>query len=84
MKSSTLVWLHTKRMLGKLTVDNAVAAVNRAEMLAKRAEKHSFRRAQHRGYSYYLDNPATDLWVPVKQMLEESGLIDPRDGNTKR
>ena len=71
-------------MPGKLTVGNAVAAVNRAEMLAKRAEEHGFHRAQHRGYSYYLDNPATDLWVPVKQMLEESGLIDPRDGNTKR
>ena len=35
-------------------------------------------KAQHCGYSYYLDNPATDLWIPVKQMLEEGGIIDSR------
>lgn len=67
-----------KRVLGKLTVDDAVTAVGRAETLAKRAEEHGLRKAQHCGYSYYLDNPATDLWIPVKQMLEESGIIDSR------
>lgn len=67
-----------KRVLGKLAVDDAVAAVGRAETLAKRAEEHGLRKAQHCGYSYYLDNPATDLWIPVKQMLEESGIIDSR------
>ena len=60
-----------KRVLGKLTVDDAVT-------LAKRAEEHGLRKAQHCGYSYYLDNPATDLWIPVKQMLEEGGIIDSR------
>lgn len=67
-----------KRVLGKLTVDDAVTAVGRAETLAKRAEEHGLRKAQHCGYSYYLDNPATDLWIPVKQMLEEGGIIDSR------
>ena len=66
------------RVLGKLTVDDAVTAVGRAETLAKRAEEHGLRKAQHCGYSYYLDNPATDLWIPVKQMLEEGGIIDSR------
>lgn len=69
-----------KRVLGKLTVDDAVTAVGRAETLAKRAEEHGLRKAQHCGYSYYLDNPATDLWIPVKQMLEEGGIIDSRRG----
>ena len=64
---------NSKRVLGKLTVDDAVTAIGRAETLAKRAEEHGLRRTQHCGYSYYLDNSATDLWVPVKQMLEESG-----------
>lgn len=67
-----------KRVLGKLTVDDAVTAVGRAETLAKRAEEHGLRKAQRCGYSYYLDNPATDLWIPVKQMLEEGGIIDSR------
>lgn len=67
-----------KRVLGKLTVDDAVTAVGRAETLAKRAEEHGLRKALHCGYSYYLDNPATDLWIPVKQMLEEGGIIDSR------
>lgn len=67
-----------KRVLGKLSVDDAVTAVGRAETLAKRAEEHGLRKAQHCGYSYYLDNPATDLWIPVKQMLEEGGIIDSR------
>ena len=67
-----------KRVLGKLTVDDAVTAVGRAETLAKRAEEHGLRKAQHCGYSYYLDNPATDLWIPVKHMLEEGGIIDSR------
>ena len=67
-----------KRVLGKLTVDDAVTAVGRAETLAKRAEEHGLRKAQHCGYSYYLGNPATDLWIPVKQMLEEGGIIDSR------
>ena len=35
-----------KRVLGKLTVDDAVTAVGRAETLAKRAEEHGLRKAQ--------------------------------------
>ena len=62
----------------RAVVDDAVTAVGRAETLAKRAEEHGLRKAQHCGYSYYLDNPATDLWIPVKQMLEEGGIIDSR------
>ncbi len=65
-----------KRVLGKLTVDDVMAAVERAETLARRAKESCFRRESHCGYQYYLDNPVTELWVPVKQMLTESGLLD--------
>lgn len=64
-----------KRVLGKLTVDDVIAAVGRAEALMGRAEAAHLRKGEHCGYKYYLDNPATELWVPVKQMLTESGLL---------
>lgn len=65
-----------KRVLDKLTVDDAIAAVGRAEELMRRAAESRFRKSEHCGYEYYLDNPSTELWVPVKQMLVESGLLD--------
>lgn len=65
-----------KRVLGKITINDVAMAVKRAESLAKRAAECGFRRTQHCGYSYYLDNPVTELWVPIKQMLQESGLAD--------
>lgn len=63
-----------KRVLGKLTLDDVQRAVERAEALSARAEENGYRRNQLYGYSYYLDNPVTELWVPVKQMLEDSGI----------
>ncbi len=65
-----------KRVLGKLTVDDVIAAVGRAEALKRRAGESCFRKASHCGYEYYLDNPVTELWVPIRQMLVESGLLD--------
>lgn len=64
-----------KRILSKLTVDDVVAAVRRAEALSRKAGEYGFRKAQHKGYEYYLDNPVTELWVPVKEMLVDSGLL---------
>lgn len=64
-----------KRILAKLSVDDAAAAVKRAEVLSRKAKENGLRKAQHCGYEYYLDNPATELWVPVKEMLADSGLL---------
>lgn len=63
------------RILGKLTVDDVIAAVGRAEALSRKARENGFRKTQHCGYEYYLDNPVTELWVPVKGMLSDSGLL---------
>lgn len=64
-----------KRILSKLSIDDVIAAVERAEALSQRAEKNNLRKMQHCGYEYYLDNPVTDLWIPVKEMLVSSGLL---------
>lgn len=64
-----------KRVLGKLTLDDVVAAVRRAERLSERAREEGFRSAEYCGYRYYLDNPVTELWVPVKRMLQDCGIL---------
>lgn len=64
-----------KRVLGKLTIEDVITAVGRAEALSQRARENDFRKAQHCGYDYYLDNPITELWVPVREMLIDSGLL---------
>lgn len=64
-----------KRVLGKLSIEDVISAVRRAEILSEKAKTNDFRKAQYCGYEYYLDNPVTELWVPVKQMLVESRLM---------
>ena len=64
-----------KRVLSKLSLDDVVAAVGRAERLARSNQGSGVRRAEHCGYSYVLDNPATDLWIPVREILRASGVM---------
>lgn len=64
-----------KRILNKLTINDVIEAVKRAEILSQKAEENDFRKREYCGYTYYLDNPTTDLWIPIKDMLSTSGLL---------
>lgn len=64
-----------KRVLGKLTLDDVGEAVRRSERLSQHAQDSGFRTEEYCGFRYHLDNPVTELWVPVKRILQDCGLI---------
>lgn len=61
------------RCLKKLTLDDVRAAVKRAATIMAVNEKDGRTRMQHKGYSYYRDNPALSIHEVVKTILEECG-----------
>ena len=63
-----------KRVLQSLDLDDVAAAVDRAKAIAAINEREAG-FAEHCGYRYCLDNPATDLWRTVEEILKKAGLM---------
>ncbi|MEG1197130.1 MAG: RloB family protein [Raoultibacter sp.] len=64
-----------KRVLSKLSLDDVVDACRRARAIshANREDERCF--AEHCGYTYCLDNPATELWVTIRKILGTAGIF---------
>lgn len=61
------------KILKTLTLDDVRSAIQRAEKLEQRNKKDNTQK-EHKGYSYYIDNPATSVHESIKAILEEIGL----------
>lgn len=63
-----------KRCLSKLSLDDVRAAIDRASrLMSNKAANENM--VQYRGFSYYTENPALTIWEPVKEILNECGLL---------
>lgn len=64
-----------KRILKKLTIEDVISAVRRAETIMKRNEESGYRLQQYKGYSFYKENPSLSVWEIVREILSECGII---------
>lgn len=60
-----------KRILKKLTIEDVIYAVRRAETIMKRNEESGYRLQQYKGYSFYKENPSLSVWEIVDKILKE-------------
>lgn len=63
-----------KRCLSKLSLQNVVEAVNRAESIMKANEENGYINYQYKGYRYYKENPSLLVFEPIKVILKDCGL----------
>ena len=64
-----------KRCLGKLTLNDVIEAIRRAEMLAAQNVSDHKKLIKFSGYSYYKENPALSINEAVKKILVECSII---------
>ena len=65
-----------KRCRGKLTLEDVIAAIKRAEVIMSNNKKDGRKMISYKGYPYYQDNPALSIHEPIKEILAECGIIN--------
>lgn len=63
-----------KRCLSKLSLDEVRKAIKRADEIMGNNRKDQKTILQHKGYTYYKDNPALTVHEVVKMILTECGV----------
>ena len=64
-----------KRCLGKLSLDDVIEAIGRADAICDSNKKDGKVLLQYKGYSYYRDNPALSIHDAVRTILKDCGVI---------
>ncbi len=64
-----------KRILNKLTLDDVIAAINRAKAIMQRNKENGYVLHQYKGYKYYKENPSLAIWEVIDKILHECDLI---------
>lgn len=65
-----------KRCLSKLSLNDVIEAIHRAEAICDRNEKDGRVLLQYKGYTYYRDNPSLSIHDAIKRILKECGVVE--------
>ncbi len=68
-----------KRCLQKLDIDSVKKAICRAEKIDQNNKDCGYTLYEYKGYTYYKENPSTDVWKCIKSVLKDCNLIDTRN-----
>lgn len=64
-----------KRCLGKLSLDDVLEAIIRADGICARNKKDGKLPLLYKGYSYYQDNPSLSIHDVIRMILKDCGII---------
>ncbi len=64
-----------KRCLSKLTINDVKCAIERAEAIMKHNEDNGYKLQEYKTFHYYKENPSLQIWIAIKKMLSDSGLL---------
>ena len=64
-----------KRCLGKISLEDVIKAIERSETIMKNNENNGYTLHKYKGFSYYKENPALEVWRVVKLILSDCKLI---------
>lgn len=64
-----------KRILKSLSLSNVIDAINRAKLIMQRNKENGYALQQYKGYKYYKENPALDIWQAIEGILKDCGLL---------
>jgi len=64
-----------KRLLNNLNLDDVCQAIIRAKIINERNIQCNKILYEHRKYKYYLDNPATSVWVIIERIFNDCEIL---------
>lgn len=64
-----------KRCLSKMSLQDVINAVGRAEYIEKRNQDNMYILHQYKGYTYYKENPSLSAWEAIEKILKDCKLI---------
>lgn len=64
-----------KGILSTISLEDVACAVERAKAMNEATAHNGGRTAEHCGFVYCLDNPYTELYVPIEAMLKETRAL---------
>lgn len=64
-----------KRLLNNLNLDDVFQAIIRAKKINERNIQCNKILYEHRKYKYYLDNPATSVWVIIERIFNDCEIL---------
>lgn len=63
-----------KRVLGKISLSDVKAAINRAKIIMQRNKENGLKLEKYKGYEYYKDNPSLSVGDSLEKILKDCGL----------
>jgi hypothetical protein len=64
-----------KRVLGKISLPEVIAAINRSKIIMQRNMENGLALQQYKGYRYYRENPALSVWESIEKILKDCELL---------
>lgn len=64
-----------ERCLSKLELENVVEAISRAKNIRKKNEDNGYTLHNYKGYRFYKENPALEIWCSIEAILKDCNLI---------
>lgn len=64
-----------KRILRKLMLDDVKRAIRRAKNIMQRNKEDGLRSLEHKGFTYFRDNPALTVHESIEKIMKDCGLI---------
>lgn len=65
-----------KRVLSKLTLSDVKMAIIRSERIMTRNQEAGYVLQNYKSYKYYKENPSLSVWLIIKNILYDCGLIN--------
>jgi hypothetical protein len=64
-----------EKVLNQLTLEDVKRAIVRAKKIESDKVKSGLTKHQYKNYYYYLDNPATSIWVCIEKIFKDCNII---------
>ncbi|MCR4900031.1 MAG: RloB family protein [Treponema sp.] len=65
---------HFKQILNQITIEDVKCAVVRAEKIMEENKRRSYELNKHHNYSWYKENPSTEVGTVLGKILKECGV----------
>ena len=63
-----------EKVLNQLSLEDVKKVVDRAKIIELNKEKCGLHKQQYKNYYYYLDNPATSIWVIIEKIFKDCNI----------
>lgn len=63
------------KVLERISLSDVISAIRRSKLIMQLNQENGFVLKQYKGYEYYEENPSLMIWVAIKEIVTDCGLI---------